>query len=114
MTTHKKDTEIVMDVNTGDPMDQFSQMTVYVHFDSDSRSRRPVENAVAGHPGQWICAYSSLARLIDANHGEEVEYSSLRGEQVLAYLPEHAGVWLDRTYPNGRKIVLPQHVDPSG
>lgn len=91
----------------GEPLDVFSRMPVFVEFDSDHRGRRPVERVVAGHPGRWIFVYSSLERLINAHHGDEVEYSRIAGGTVLELLPDTAGVWFDRSFAGGRKLVLP-------
>jgi hypothetical protein len=101
------DREPATDFSSDEALEVFARMRVYVEFDSDQRGRRPVEDFVAGHPGQWICAYSSLSRLIDAHRGEEVEYSVISGAMLLAQLPDSAGVWFDRSYPGARKLVLP-------
>jgi hypothetical protein len=100
------DSEPSVDFRSGDPLDVFAQLHVYVEYDSDQRTRKPVEVAVAGHPGLWICVYSSMARLVTAC-GDEVEYSVVTGSVVLAQLPDHAGLWFDRASPGGRKLLLP-------
>jgi hypothetical protein len=95
-----------------DVADEFALLMVYVEFRTTSTARRPALCALPGHPGSWLCAYSSYERLIKGHHGEdEIEYSALRGSTVLALLPERAGVWLDHGLLGGRKIILPQ-VDP--
>lgn len=91
----------------GDPLDVFAEMTVYLQFNASASSYRPVETIVPGHPGRWLCAYSSFEYLNRANRGEEVEYSTIRGKQVLVYLSTGLGLWLDRGYPESRKILLP-------
>jgi len=96
-----------MATHNSDPLDTFAQMTVYVQFDSDRPSRRPVQRVIPGHVGQWVCAYSSFDRLAKGNHGDEVEYSLLPGERLLENLPSGAGMWLDRGFPEGRQILLP-------
>jgi hypothetical protein len=90
-----------------DPLDVFAELRVYVPFDSGDRGRHPIQDSIPAHPGQWICVYSSMARLADAHDGEDVEYSVVKGSQLLAYLADGAGIWLDRCYPGGRKILLP-------
>jgi hypothetical protein len=96
-----------LDFSTGDPMDVFAAAEVYVQYDSDRAGRRPITQAVPGHAGRWILAYSSLSNLHDAAHGDdEIEYSHVIGAQVVADLAG-AGVWLDRGFPGGRQILLP-------
>ena len=95
-----------------DPVVVFEDLLVYIEFDAGQVGRRPVVDTFAGHPGQWICAYSSLDRLREAR-GEDVEYSCVRGRTVLAQYADEAGIWHDRGY-DGRKILLPPdafHVD---
>ena len=92
--------------NDGDPMDVFHGLEVFVEFDSDAPTRRPITERVPGHPGAWVCAYSSLDRLRE-RRSEDVEYSGMRGERLLACLPDDAGLWYDRGYSGGRKILLP-------
>jgi len=88
-------------------MDVFSSLTVYVEFDTDRSSRRPVTRTIPGHPGRWICAYSSLERLHAAIRDDEVEYSQHSGSRLLAELNGDAGVWFDHAFPGGRQILLP-------
>src|SRR5882724_12341424 len=64
--------------DTGDPVAVFEDLRVYVEFDSSDHGRRPVEEKFPGHPGEWICVYSSLERLRDM-HGEDIEYSCVLG-----------------------------------
>lgn len=96
-----------MDFSTGDPMDVFAAIEVYVQFDSDRAGRRPVTQPVPGHAGRWLLAYSSLGKLHAAMHGDdEIEYSQVLGSQVLDDL-HGAGVWFDRGFRGGRQILLP-------
>ena len=101
------DHEVPLDFGSGDPLDRFARMRVYVPFDSDQRSRRPVEQAVPGYPGRWMCVYSTFDRMAQAHGGDEVEHSILTGAQVLASMPDQAGVWFDRSFPGGRRLMLP-------
>jgi hypothetical protein len=89
-----------------DPLDVFARLRVVVPFDSDRRRRRPVEETVAGHPGRWVHAYSSLARM-NAALGDDIEHSQMRGGHLLALISDRVGIWLDRSYPGGRMILLP-------
>jgi hypothetical protein len=92
--------------DTGDPVAVFEDLRVYVEFDSSDHGRRPVEEKFPGHPGEWVCAYSSLERLRDT-HGEDIEYSCVLGRTLLGQSSTDAGVWYDRGYRDGRKILLP-------
>jgi hypothetical protein len=92
--------------DTDDPIVVFEDLRVYVEFDSSDHGRRPVEESFPGHPGEWVCAYSSLERLRDT-HGEEIEYSCVLGRTLLAQSSSGAGIWYDRGYLDGRKILLP-------
>lgn len=95
------------DFGHGDPIDVFSALSVYVEFDTDRSGRQPVTRTVPGHPGRWVCVYSSLERLRTATRDDEVEYSQLDGTRLLAALHGDAGVWFDHTFPGGRQILLP-------
>jgi hypothetical protein len=88
-----------------DPVVVFESLHVYIEFDVNQVGRRPVVDTFGGHPGQWICAYSSLDRLREAR-GEDVEYSCVRGLTVLAQYVSEAGLWYDHGY-DGPKILLP-------
>lgn len=101
----------VDDANTspfgdGDVLDTFETLRVYVEFTSDRPGRRPVRTTVKGHPGEWVCAYSSLDRLVSAQ-GEGVEYSCVLGRTLIQSVPDDVGVWFDRGLRSGRKILLP-------
>lgn len=96
-----------VEFGAGDLMEAFGQLTVYVAFDSDRSHRRPVVCAVPGYPGDWVCAYTSARRLSAAHGGDDVEYSWLRGADLLRLLPEHTGLWCDRGFPEGRAVLLP-------
>ncbi len=92
--------------DVGDPVAIFEDLRVYVEFDSGHHDRRSVVESFPGHPGQWICAYSSLERLRD-KHGEDIEYSCILGRTLLAQSSNDAGIWYDRGYRTGRKVLLP-------
>lgn len=96
-----------VEFGTGDPLDVFARLLVYVPFDTDTRNRRPIEETVPGHPGLWICVYSTFSRLSAARHEESPEYSEMLGERLFALASDHTGIWLDRSYPGGRKILIP-------
>lgn len=96
-----------VDFSRGHPVEMFCGLTVYVQFDADQVRRRPVVRDIPGQPGRWIIAYSSLERLVAAVADPDVEYSFMRGESLLAQLPDRTGVWFDRAYPGGRPILLP-------
>jgi len=95
------------DFSRGDPIDVFSTLSLYVEFDTDRSGRQPVTRTVPGHPGKWVCAYSSLERLRASTRDDEVEYSQLSGADLLAALHGDTGVWFDHTFPDGRQILLP-------
>jgi hypothetical protein len=90
----------------GDPVGIFERLQVYVELDSDYRDCRPVIERFPGHPGQWICAYSSLERLLDTRW-EGIDYSCVSGSFLLGRATRDVGLWYDRGYPHGRKILLP-------
>lgn len=90
-----------------DLLDAFSRLPVYVRFDSDGRGRRPVEEIIAAHPGWWVCVYSTFERLSAVYHGTEIEWSSMAGKTLLALVSNRCGIWLDRSYPGGRQILVP-------
>lgn len=101
-----------IEFGTRDPLEVLSAATVYVEYTTDRPGRHPVTYGVPGYTGQWICAYSSLARLRAARI-DDVEYSQLRGVDLLAIRADHIGVWLDRGFPDGRPIVLPMPEPPA-
>ena len=90
---------------SGDPIATFETLFVHVEFDSSEADRMPVVESFPGHPGQWICVYSSLERLRE-QRGEDIEYSCVRGRALLAQFADKAGIWYDRGF-DGRKIWLP-------
>lgn len=92
--------------DAGDPVEIFENLEVYVEFDSAYRDCRPIVERFPGHPGQWICAYSSLNRLLDTRW-EGIDYSCVSGRILLAHATRDVGLWYDRGYPHGRKILLP-------
>jgi hypothetical protein len=96
-----------VDFSHGDPIDVFSRLTLYVEFDTDRSDRQPVTRTVPGHPGKWICVYSSLERLLANARDDEVEYSQLSGAHLLTALHGDTGIWFDHTFPEGRQILLP-------
>jgi hypothetical protein len=96
-----------VDFGRESPLEIFSAVTVYAQFDSDRPGRRPVARTVPGYVGRWVFAYSSLSRLQAAQGNDEVEYSMLRGAELLALIADHAGVWFDRDFPGARLIQLP-------
>lgn len=102
-----EDPSAEVEFGSRDPLEVLSTLTVYVEFTAGRHHRRPMVTTVPGHAGQWVCAYSSLARLQTAQNSTEVEYSPMRGAYLLTIMPEHAGIWFDRLFPGGRPIMLP-------
>lgn len=90
----------------GDVLDIFETLQVYVEFTSDRPGRRPVLVTIKGHPGEWVCAYSSLDRLL-SEQGDGIEYSCMLGRTLIQCLRDDVGVWFDRRFSSGRKILLP-------
>jgi hypothetical protein len=90
----------------GDPVEIFDGLQVYVELDPKYRDCRPVVERFPGHPGQWICAYSSLERLLDMRW-EGIDYSCVSGRFLLGRAARDVGLWYDPGYPHGRKILLP-------
>ena len=96
-----------VDFNHRDPVDVFARLQIVVEYDIDGKARQLVTTRVAGYPGPWILAYSSVEKLHLAKGDSDIEQSHMVGGRLLETMPPGTGVWFDRGFPGGRQILLP-------